>query len=113
METNKDAARALRASKGGQSRMEKMTVEERKALASTAAKARWRKVEAGEYASLINEDATQVTETANLPVAKWPGMLTIGNVEIPVYVLDDGRRIVVPARKLSAISSVQTTVVPS
>ncbi len=74
--------------------MERLTLEERKALASTAAKARWRKAGAGEYASLVNEEALQAIEAANLPVAKWPGVLTIGDVEIPVYVLDDGRRIV-------------------
>ena len=93
-DANKSAAHADRASKGGAARMKKLSVEERKALASAAAKARWRKVGAGEYASLVNEDATQNTETANLPVAKWPGVLTIGNIEIPVYVLHDGRRIV-------------------
>lgn len=28
------------------------------------------------------------------PVAQWPGVLTIGSVELPVYVLDDGRRVI-------------------
>lgn len=30
---------------------------------------------------------------AALPVAKWPGELEIADLEIPVYVLDDGRRV--------------------
>ncbi len=33
-------------------------------------------------------------ELASPPTAKWPGILTIGNVELPVYVLDDGRRVI-------------------
>jgi hypothetical protein len=28
------------------------------------------------------------------PVAQWPGILKIGVVELPVYVLDDGRRVI-------------------
>jgi hypothetical protein len=28
------------------------------------------------------------------PVAQWPGILKIGAVELPVYVLDDGRRVI-------------------
>jgi hypothetical protein len=28
------------------------------------------------------------------PVAQWPGVLKIGRVELPVYVLDDGRRVI-------------------
>jgi hypothetical protein len=90
----KDGMLADRASKGGAARMQKLSVEERKALASAAAKARWRKIGPGEYASIVNEDAAQLSENTTLPVARWPGMLTIGNVEIPVYVLDDGRRLV-------------------
>lgn len=30
----------------------------------------------------------------SVPVAQWPGFLKIGSVELPVYVLDDGRRII-------------------
>src|SRR6266550_3408256 len=90
----KDGMFADRASKGGQSRMQKLSAEQRTALASAAAKARWRKVGAGEYASLINDDATEVAENTTLPIAQWPGILMVGDVEIPVYVLDDGRRIV-------------------
>lgn len=35
-------------------------------------------------------DASEAQET---PVALWAGILTIGNNELPVYVLDDGRRL--------------------
>lgn len=30
---------------------------------------------------------------AKLPVAKWPGELDVGTLTVPVYVLDDGRRV--------------------
>jgi len=34
-------------------------------------------------------------ENTVLPIARWPGVLSgIGDFEIPVYVLDDGRRMV-------------------
>ncbi len=33
-------------------------------------------------------------EVKHIPVAKWPGTLPIGTVELPVYVLDDGRRVI-------------------
>jgi hypothetical protein len=29
-----------------------------------------------------------------VPVAQWPGILKIGSVEVPVYVLDDGSRVI-------------------
>jgi hypothetical protein len=30
----------------------------------------------------------------SVPVAQWPGILKIGSLELPVYVLDDGRRVI-------------------
>lgn len=33
-------------------------------------------------------------ESPTLPEARWPGMLPIGDEEVPVYVLDDGRRVI-------------------
>jgi len=30
----------------------------------------------------------------SIPIARWPGILKIGSVELPVYVLDDGRRVI-------------------
>jgi hypothetical protein len=35
----------------------------------------------------------QAVTIAKLPVAKWPGELAVGNLLVPVYVLDDGRRV--------------------
>lgn len=42
------------------------------------------------------EFEAQVASDAELPtpVAQWPGILKIGSVELPVYVLSDGRRVI-------------------
>jgi P63C domain len=41
-----------------------------------------------------NESEKTDGEVPEVPMARWPGFLTIGNVELPVYVLDDGRRVI-------------------
>jgi len=94
-QTDKDAVHAERASKGGVARMKSLSKDERANLASRAARARWRKKEPGENASKPLEPIVLSAENTLLPVAKWPGALSgIGDFEIPVYVLDDRRRIV-------------------
>jgi hypothetical protein len=40
----------------------------------------------------LQSNEVHVTEN-KLPVAKWPGDLSVGDLSIPVYVLDDGRRV--------------------
>jgi len=93
---------AERASKGGIARMEKASPEERKALGEKGAKERWRKAKVKKAGIMVPGEKTHVyqpiilepTEKTNLPIALWPGDLTIGNIKIPVYVLDDRRRIV-------------------
>src|SRR5436305_1921468 len=97
-----EATLAARASAGGRGRMQKLSKAERKALASAAAKQRWAKARAaksgvlipGENASPTHSTLEIVSENKGLPNANWPGVLTIGNVDIPVYVLTDRRRIV-------------------
>jgi hypothetical protein len=93
-ESANDVMRADRASKGGEARMKKLSKPEREALASKAAKARWKKSVPGENASKTYAPIVLNTENTVLPVAKWPGVLTIGDIEIPVYVLDDRRRVI-------------------
>jgi hypothetical protein len=64
---------------GGKARAEKLTKEQRKEIASTAALARWSK------------------EGTQYPLAKYGSPdrpLKIGDVDIPCYVLDDGRRVI-------------------
>jgi hypothetical protein len=92
--TEKNAMRAERASKGGAARMKKLSKPERAALASKAAKARWEKPAPGENASAGYPPIVLNNENTALPVAKWPGVLTIGDIESPVYVLDDRRRVI-------------------
>jgi hypothetical protein len=92
---NKDVMRAERASKGGAARMRNLSKPERAALASKAAKARWKKSVPRENASNSFEPIVVSPESTALPVAQWPGILSgIGDFEIPVYVLNDRRRIV-------------------
>jgi hypothetical protein len=33
-------------------------------------------------------------QVPHIPIARWQGVLTIGNEELPCYVLDDGRRVI-------------------
>jgi len=65
-------------SQGGFARAEKLSPEERSAIASSAAKARWAKD--------TGED--------HLPKATHRGEISIGDIKLPCAVLDDGRRVV-------------------
>ena len=69
------ALSSLGASKGGKARAEKLTTEERRSIASKAAKARW-----GEKMPFATHG------NADHPVV-------IGDISIPCYVLDDERRV--------------------
>jgi hypothetical protein len=40
----------------------------------------------------VKEESEPVSHKA--PKAKWPGVLTVGDQEVPVYVLEDGRRVI-------------------
>jgi hypothetical protein len=46
----------------------------------------------------ISTEEVEVLSSENedppIPLAQWPGILKIGSVELPVYVLDDGRRVI-------------------
>lgn len=64
-----------RQSKGGSARAAVLSPEERAAIASRAAQARWR------------------PQAARLPEASHQGQLKIGDIELDVYVLEDGRRL--------------------
>lgn len=92
-----DENAASRASLGGKARMQKMTPDQRRAQASAAAQKRWQKLRKRATGDDASDKAVlnpEVIEKPNTPIARWPGVLSVGNVEIPVYVLDDGRRIV-------------------
>ena len=75
-------------SKGGKARAEKLSKEERSEIATIAAQARWSK------------------EGTQYPTAKYGSPdrpLKIGKMEIPCYVLDDGRRVITQAGMLLAL----------
>jgi hypothetical protein len=42
---------------------------------------------------------------SKLPVAKWPGELDIGDLSVPVYVLDDGRRVLSRTGALNCLTA--------
>lgn len=71
-------------SKGGQARADRLSPDERRAIATQAAQARW-------------------AEAANLPKATHMGTLQIGDAEIPCAVLSDGRRLLTQAGFLGAL----------
>jgi len=83
--------------RSGRARMQKLSPEERKALARTAAKQRWENAKntsievAGQNAPF---EPIILEKIQPLPMARWPGSLTIGTREIPCYVLEDGRRVI-------------------
>lgn len=64
-------------SKGGKARATKLSKEERRAIAQQAAEARWKRIK----------------DPARLPEAESDGTLTIGDVALEVYRLDDNRRV--------------------
>ena len=63
--------------KGGKARAEKLTPEQRKDIARAAAQQRW----------AADENVLKATHGSN------DHPLKIGNMEIPCYVLEDGRRV--------------------
>lgn len=96
------------AAKGGEARAFSLTAERRKEIATKAVKARWSKVRQTERGSpedrsievvldaaaeiLSDEDTTPITP--NLPEAKYKGYLTLMDLEIPCYVLENGQRVI-------------------
>jgi hypothetical protein len=92
-----EAARALSqlgAAKGGEARAASLSAEQRRDAARNAAVARWG------------------TTTADLPVAAYGSPdrpLRIGEIEIPCYVLSDGRRVIVQGGMFTALDMKQGT----
>jgi hypothetical protein len=82
---------ADRASKGGAARMKNLTRVEKQSLASKAAKARWDKVK---NQSLTLKAGIVESRGDSIPEARYPGLLTLAGVEIPVYVLSNGQRVI-------------------
>jgi len=84
-----DARENLDASKGGKARANSLTPERRREIARNAVQTRWMKAKMGNLPA-----GQQVEVLPGLPTAKWAGLLAIGDIDLPVYVLDDGRRVI-------------------
>ncbi len=88
---------ASNAAKGGRARASVLTDDQRKAIARAAAQARWGVKDANQQASesLDWRGKTKKTRQIDdvLPIALFPGKLTIGNSVFSVYVLDNGKRV--------------------
>src|ERR1035438_5456390 len=87
MASEKDSVQA----QGGKARAEKLSKEDRSAIASVAAEARWNKT---------GKDRTHVPK-ADFGSPDRP--LRVGELEIPCYVLDDGRSVITQSGMLSAL----------
>lgn len=81
-EAEKDERRAI----GGYARRDALTPIQRQDIARRAAQARW-----------------------DMPSATHAGMLKVGDAEIPCYVLDDGRRLIVQGGMFTALHMKQGT----
>src|SRR5439155_23552987 len=84
---SKDSIQSLR----GEARAEKLTKEELTAIAENAAEARWSKS----------------TDRQHYPISICGSPekpLRIGDLEIPCYVLDDGRRVITHTGMVSALA---------
>src|SRR4051794_5264911 len=74
--------------RSGKARMDRLSADERKTLASRAAKVRWKKAK-----ELIG-DPDEIVPAGNLPEAKYKGFLNLLGVDLPCYVLENGERVV-------------------
>lgn len=70
-------------SKGGRSRAQSLSPEERREIASRAAQARW----------IRPQDPELTGDDIALPRATHQGKMAVGNLELDCYVLADGRRV--------------------
>ncbi len=75
-------------SQGGQARAAKLTKKQRSEIAQQAARARWERV----------------SNPSEIPVVDLPGKLPIGDVQIEVYRLKDGRRLISKAAMAQALN---------
>jgi hypothetical protein len=85
--------------RSGKARMEKLSAEGRQKLASTAAKARWRKAKLPngkeiEYTEPLDNSDDISMSKGWLPEAKYKGVLNLVGTDLPCYVLNNGMRVV-------------------
>ena len=111
---------AHHAAKGGKARASVLTADERKAIARTAALARWAAKRAGSQASAppprsIEQPNRRFPAGPGmpvLPVALFRGALTIGDTQCSVYVLESGQRVIAQRDALRLLTGKATGEVP-
>ena len=87
------------AAKGGKARASVLTSEERKAIARAAARARWGKGPDEQASEPLDQDDDQPINADGkqsadgLPIALFPGKMTLGDTACAVYVLDNRKRV--------------------
>jgi P63C domain len=74
--------------RGGKARADALSAERKKEIATQAAKARWSRTTSGDL------DVVHDSMQADLPVAKYRGVLDLLGIEIPCYVLGNGLRVI-------------------
>ena len=84
------------ASMGGKARAKALSVERKSEIGREAVQARWRK-------------AGKLTEIPEVAFGSPDRPLTIGDLQLPVYVLSDGRRVIVQSGMFSALTMAQGT----
>jgi len=99
----------LGAAKGGRARANVLTAEERSEIARKAVQARWAKVKSAIVEQVSNVPATTKKSTnirhpSGLPLALFKGELTMGTVTFPVYVLDNGKRVMAQREVVRALT---------
>jgi hypothetical protein len=115
-----EAARKLSelgATKGGTARANVLTPERRREIAQKAIAARWAKAKG---TSLEEQQAKQeqvsasvdryqtivLQESPKLPIALFPGKITIGDSHFTCYVLDNGKRVIPQREVVRAITGI-------
>jgi hypothetical protein len=100
------------AARGGRARANVLTPEARRDIARAAARARWGSDDAPDQAlPRVQSEQTgaKVSNPEGLPVALFPGTLQIGNTPLPVYVLDNGKRVITQTEVVRILTNGSTT----
>jgi len=97
----------LGAAKGGLARKEVLTANERKDIARRAAAARWKK-EVEEYrvetSPTLSKSSPTETDEDVMPYSMFQGTLQVGETEMVVHVLNDGRRVIAQREMVRALT---------
>ena len=85
--------------------MEKLSRAERSALARKAAAARWERLKnQPKIVDVSIEGSRADDEDAGLPIARYPGILNLNGVDIPVYVLSNRQRVIARIAAIEVLS---------